>query len=62
MYIPERKKPRLLELEAVGTYTNDVLLPFIIKPIRATFILMTLLSGYIAAYFLYFISNIQIKL
>ena len=35
---------------------------FAIKPVRATSRLITLLGGYTAAYFLHFMSNIQIGL
>ena len=35
---------------------------FAIKPIKATLRLMTLLGGYMAAYFLRFVSDIQIGL
>ena len=42
----------------VSVRLQQLMAGFAIKPIKATLRLMTLLGGYMAAYFLYFVSDI----
>ena len=46
----------------VSTRLQQLMAGFAIKPVKTTSRLTTLLSGYTAAYFLHFISDIQIRL